>query len=130
MHETEYTYAVARIRANELSLLTDADMDQLIAAADVQTAERILTDKGRSANAENGSPDLCENELLKAWRLISESIPNEVLFSLKAYLSSPSYTALTLNSPLLGTTYSKTALPSFTGTVAAGLYHTSLPDRS
>lgn len=79
MHETEYTYAVARIRANELSLLTDADMDQLIAAADVQTAERILTDKGRSANAENGSPDLCENELLKAWRLISESIPDKEL---------------------------------------------------
>ena len=32
MHETEYAYAVARIRANETKLLTRADIDQLIEA--------------------------------------------------------------------------------------------------
>ncbi len=46
MHETEYAYAVARIRANETKLLTRADIDQLIEAESYEAAVRLLADKG------------------------------------------------------------------------------------
>ena len=35
MHENEYAYAVARIRANEVNLLTPAETEQLISAGEL-----------------------------------------------------------------------------------------------
>ncbi|MCL1952697.1 MAG: V-type ATPase subunit [Oscillospiraceae bacterium] len=57
MKDTDYTYAVARIRANELSLLSAADLEQLIAAPEC--------------------PDIAEpgEKLAEAWRLITEILP-------------------------------------------------------
>ena len=46
MKDTDYAYSVARIRANESSLLTTADIEQLIAADNYQSALRILEEKG------------------------------------------------------------------------------------
>lgn len=46
MHETNYAYAVARVRANELTLLSAADMEQLIAAEDYKQVLRRLSDNG------------------------------------------------------------------------------------
>ena len=76
MRETDYTYAVARIRANELNLLTSEDIKQLISAASTDVSLRILTDKGRSGNDET---ELCENEMSKAFSLICESVPDNSL---------------------------------------------------
>lgn len=76
MRDTDYTYAVARIRSNELSLLTKADISQLIAADSYDTVLRTLTDKGWS---DNGEMDICENELQKAWNLICESVEDSAL---------------------------------------------------
>ena len=42
MHENEYAYAVARIRANELNLLTPAETEQLISAESYEAALRLL----------------------------------------------------------------------------------------
>ena len=44
--EYDYTYAVARVRANELSLLSAADIEQLIVAGDYKTTMHKLSDSG------------------------------------------------------------------------------------
>ncbi|MCQ2480557.1 MAG: V-type ATPase subunit [Clostridia bacterium] len=76
MRETEYAYAVARIRVNELSLLTKADLDQLISADSYSAAVRILTGKGWQ---EVAGGDMCEEKLNEAWELICESVPDKKL---------------------------------------------------
>ncbi len=79
MNETEYAYAVARIRAKELELLTGADIKQMINAPDVRSAERILTDKGWDIPESGANSDIYETELEKAWKFIAESVPNKAL---------------------------------------------------
>ena len=44
--DKNYLYAVANIRANELSLLSRADIDALIDAPDYKTALTLLDGKG------------------------------------------------------------------------------------
>ncbi|MEG1551150.1 MAG: hypothetical protein RR355_02655 [Oscillospiraceae bacterium] len=44
--KNDYLYAVAAIRANEVSLLKDADLQQLISVPDYKKAALLLTDKG------------------------------------------------------------------------------------
>ena len=44
--DTDYAYAVARVRANELSLLSGADMDQLIDTDSYDSAMQMLSDHG------------------------------------------------------------------------------------
>ena len=72
MFETEYAYAVARIRSNELSLLTPEDIEMLVSADSYETALRILTDKGWSDTAGKDGADMFEEELGKALKIISE----------------------------------------------------------
>ena len=48
VNNTKYAYAVSHIRANEKSLLTNADMEQLIASGSFASALRVLADKGYS----------------------------------------------------------------------------------
>ncbi len=79
MRETEYAYAVARIRSNEVSLLTSADMEQLMAASDYAAAVRILADKGWDIPEKGEKFDIAERELSKAWELIAESAPDASL---------------------------------------------------
>lgn len=78
MKDTDYTYAVARVRANELNLLSPAELTQLINAPDTGTAERLLSDKGWDI-PENGEFDICERELEKVIALFSESAPESGL---------------------------------------------------
>ena len=46
MSEKQYTYAVARIRAKELSLLNDAFLEQLIGVKTVPEVMALLSEKG------------------------------------------------------------------------------------
>ncbi len=81
MRETDYTYAVARIRANELRMLSKADFDLLISADSYDAALRILADKGWN-QAENGSAyDVCELELKDTYTFVSESVSDTALFN-------------------------------------------------
>ncbi len=81
MRETEYTYAVARIRASEQRMLSKADFDLLISAGSYDSALRILTDKGWS-EPESGSPyDICEIEMKKTRDFIAESVPDINVFN-------------------------------------------------
>ena len=82
MRETDYAYAVARIRCNELKLLTKSDMEQLLNQPDAQSCIKRLTDKGYGRN---GVVYSNERELLKAesesaWELINEIAPDKSNF--------------------------------------------------
>lgn len=44
--DTDYAYAVARVRANELTLLSEADLNQLIETEDYSSAKQMLVDAG------------------------------------------------------------------------------------
>lgn len=79
MHDTEYAYAVARIRANESGLMDTASLEQLIEAPNYSAAVRLLADKGWSVPEKGQSFDICEKELSRVWRLICECAPDESL---------------------------------------------------
>lgn len=50
MSKTQYTYAVARIRALEVSLFSASTIEQLIACKDLESCLRFLQDKGWGGN--------------------------------------------------------------------------------
>ncbi len=77
MRETEYAFAVARVRANEPGLLTADDIEQLIASEDEKSAFRLLGDKGWDDPSEG--KDIYDTEAEKAWDLISRSVPDPAL---------------------------------------------------
>lgn len=61
MKDTEYTFAVARIRANETYLLGKSAMEQLLAAPDMRSALQLLADKGWDTGGALEDP----NEMLR-----------------------------------------------------------------
>ena len=46
LKDTEYAYAVAKVRVHEAALLKKADTERLIAAADAREFFRVLADLG------------------------------------------------------------------------------------
>lgn len=77
----DYIYAVARIRAKELNLLTRQDLDQLLSCKTAEECLRVLRDKGWGGDggAISSTSDSVENaeELLldeerKTWALMEE----------------------------------------------------------
>lgn len=78
MNETRYSYAVARIRSNELSLLNNADMQQILTARTYDDAVRMLLDKGWGDSSEKASyENMFKDELLKTWNFLLEIMPEE-----------------------------------------------------
>ena len=97
MHENEYAYAVARIRANEVNLLTPAETEQLISAESYEAALRLLGDKGwHTDGVGHDYAPMLEEHVNAAWQLLKESAPdaslldalviNNDFFNLKAAL--------------------------------------------
>jgi V/A-type H+/Na+-transporting ATPase subunit C len=77
MKETDYVYAVARIRANEIKLLNGADIEQLIAATSYENAVRILDDKGFMDDKNNEDVNYSlKQQANKTWQLLSEIAPD------------------------------------------------------
>lgn len=73
MREVEYAYAVARVRANELNLLSAADVEQLIVAEDYKTAMRRLADAGwGDSDGVSDYAQYLENYFAKTWDLLVE----------------------------------------------------------
>lgn len=72
--EKQYTYAVARIRANELSLLTGAFMEQLLSAKTMRECLSILSERGWKADGESNEAieAMLSFEQKKTWDLIRE----------------------------------------------------------
>ena len=69
----EYTYAVARIRALENSLLTDAAIEQLIACPDVESCLSYLEEKGWGDASCAGDQDrILSREEEKIWEVVKD----------------------------------------------------------
>lgn len=74
MRPHDYTFAVARVRGRESSLLTRADLEQLLGAADLAAALRMLADRGWGEGlAEGFGPaELLACELKRTWDFAAE----------------------------------------------------------
>ena len=75
MRETDYTYAVARIRANELKLLTTAELNAAAAAPGYEEAVRRLRDKGYAVEGADLNAAL-QKRSDDAWALLQEILPD------------------------------------------------------
>ncbi|MCH5184701.1 MAG: V-type ATPase subunit [Oscillospiraceae bacterium] len=84
--EEQYTYAVARIRAKELTLLNKQDMEQLLAAKDYDEAVRGLSDKGfGDGEVFENTEELLSYESRKTWNLIGELVKDMSVFDVFLY---------------------------------------------
>jgi len=81
MRETDFAYGVARIRANENSLLSPSAVEQMISAPDFAGALRILADHGwEIPAAPAGIAGMLEAQSVKTWQLVTESVPDIGVF--------------------------------------------------
>lgn len=85
MGNTKYTYAVARIRALETSLLTDAVIEQLLGCSTAEQALQLLTDRGwGDVSPENGAESVLRCEEEKTWKVIRDVAPDMSVFDVLA----------------------------------------------
>lgn len=75
MKNKDYLFAVSAIRANELALLKDSDLEQLINAPDYKKAINILSEKGYGMPEGNNYSEMLDRELEKTWETIKKSAP-------------------------------------------------------
>lgn len=81
MNELEYTYAVARVRALETSLLTDSVIDQLVNCKTPEQCLQILEEKGWGSNDANiDAEEMLKREEEKAWEVICDVAPDLSVF--------------------------------------------------
>ncbi len=71
-----YAYAVARIRALEINLITNADIDRLMACGDTESSLRLLSEKGW--DTENYEL-MFSKEREKTWKTVNELIDVSLL---------------------------------------------------
>lgn len=68
----DFTYAVARVRAKELDLLSANDLDTLLACKNAEECLSFLSDKGWATDQSNSFEELLESENEKTWQLMKE----------------------------------------------------------
>ena len=73
--DNNYLYAVANIRANELSLLSRADIDALIDAPDYKTALTLLDGKGYDTSFGSDYSAMLDGETEKTFPFTEEKWP-------------------------------------------------------
>ena len=77
MRETDYAYAVARIRANEGRLLTGAMLEEVVDAPSFEAALRLLVSFGWAPDGEADVSALIRAQNEQLWTLLRESVPDE-----------------------------------------------------
>lgn len=78
MKDTDYAYAVARIRANERRLLSKSDVERLISSKDLSSALSVLKERGWSTEGENERIEvLLKNRQKALWALLCECVPEK-----------------------------------------------------
>ena len=82
MSKTKYTYAVARIRALEVSLLTNAVIEQLLACKSAEQALQFLVEKvwGDLTAGTLDADEVLNKEEEKMWQTIREVAPDMHVF--------------------------------------------------
>lgn len=76
----DYSFAVAKVRANEVGLLSAADIEQLISAESYGSALRVLEEKGWISSEDDDVSDALKLQMEKAWQLIKEVAPDISVF--------------------------------------------------
>ena len=77
MSDTKYTYAVARIRALEVSLFSDAFIEQLLACRNADQVLQSVIEKGWGGmDAGNDAEAVLKCEEEKAWAVIRDVAPD------------------------------------------------------
>jgi V/A-type H+-transporting ATPase subunit C len=74
MADTQYTYAVARIRSKELTLLSKTDIEQLMNCKSEKECLRMLSDKGWGNTNDDNSEQILTIERERTWDLIRELV--------------------------------------------------------
>lgn len=85
MSDKQYIYAVARIRANELSLLNNAFIDQLIGAKSYDECIRLLSEHGWGDGTDRTAAGMLACERDKTWNLIAELVKDMKPFDVFLY---------------------------------------------
>ena len=86
MSDMEYTYAVARIRAKEVSLFSNATIEQLIARPDYDGCLAFLQEKGwGSADTPRDAESILAKEQEKTWADMRELIKDMSVFEMLDY---------------------------------------------
>ena len=81
MKQTDFTYAVARIRSKELGLLSAQNLEQLISARSADDALRLLADKGWGAPDEPLEAEaMLAGEKNRAWQTVGEMVEDMSIF--------------------------------------------------
>lgn len=77
----EYTYAVARIRAKEMKLLTKSDLNALLSAKSYDECLRLLQDREWGEDGKTlSAPALLKAEREKTWALMRELVSDMSVF--------------------------------------------------
>ena len=79
MKDTDFAFAVARIRANEPKLLTSSELSAAVAAPGYEEAARRLRDKGYEIEGADYAAAL-EKKRAQAWALVSSVLPDPGIF--------------------------------------------------
>ena len=86
MGNTKYTYAVARIRALEVSLFSDAVIEQLLACRTAEEGLQFIVEKGWGDSSTQDSIDaVLKREEEKAWEVIKDVAPDVSVFDVLSY---------------------------------------------
>lgn len=86
MSKTKYTYAVARIRALETSLLSDKDVEQLLSCKTAEQALRTVMEKGWGDPASGADMDsVLRREEEKTWEVIRDVAPDMSVFDVLSF---------------------------------------------
>ena len=88
MSKTQYAYAVARIRALEVSLFSSSTIEQLIACKDDEAAIRFLQERGwGGADVPADADAILTREREKIWETIGEMHVDMDVFDVLSYTS-------------------------------------------
>lgn len=85
MAENQYTYAVARIRSKELSLLNNQVLEQLLASKSYEECLRLLQEKGWGNQETKTAEEILKLENEKTWDLMEELVEDTSVFDVFLY---------------------------------------------
>lgn len=86
MAKPDYIYAVARIRAKELSCFSSSTLEQLMACKTYDECVRMLNEKGWGSDSVGQTPEsLLEGERNKTWEQLRELVEDMSVFDVFLY---------------------------------------------
>ena len=86
MSNTKYTYAVARIRALEVSLFSDAFIEQLLSCQSADQVLQSVIEKGwGDMDTGDDAEAVFKREEVKAWEVIRDVAPDMSVFDVLSY---------------------------------------------